>query len=137
MNRKLRWFLINSIVPALLWVGVVRQVAFAANLTVFVMWAHLLMGLYIFIPTVITHAMKEHRLDASLASAWKGHSVPLWLDFTYDCGIVVLLAGMGWFFCAALYTVHIILVHSSLALMRKILLRAKLRCVHLDYYSCN
>lgn len=102
--KFLRWFLINFIFLAIIWIGIALDFEPVRNLVTFLFWLFLLFS-FVFIA-----GAKTEPLRTTLA---KGPGVPRWLDVSYDILVVGILVWFGYFVLGSVYLFSIVLQFSA------------------------
>lgn len=103
VKRVARWTLLNALLGILVYYGFVEGVNGARNASVFWIWFVSIVSLAFLIPDV-AKPIRE-----------KGPPVPTFVDITFDCAIVGLLAWQGHFLLATIFLVHTCILHGVYA----------------------
>lgn len=98
MIKFLTYLLLNGIVAALLWFGLVEGVQGAQNVGIFAIWVMSILSLFFGMEDVVKSVSKT------------GFSAPYWFDVLFDLFIVGLLTWHSCYWSGAAYLVHMVMI---------------------------
>lgn len=101
MNRWLSYILCNGIFASMLYLGLIEGMTGAANAALFIAWWTIVMAI------LMTAIAKE-----KVIAHWreKPSPVPMWVDWTFDMAVCLLMAWHGWWVTVAFYAIHTLLL---------------------------
>ena len=94
MVKILKWIILHALMMACLCWGMFRDVEWAQNIVVFMVWLNLFVVLLVL-------SIKDCRAKVRKERG----NIPKWAHIAYDVVFIVILAAFGWFVAAAAYTV--------------------------------
>lgn len=94
MMRGINWVIANGLMATVLWLGGYRDVVWAKNVFLFMVWV----TFFLSIACLIAKEARQKLFD-------KGPSVPTRVAATYDTLVVLAIAALGWFFLATIYAI--------------------------------
>jgi hypothetical protein len=122
--KALRWAALNGAIAGLAAYGVLADVAWARNLSVFAIWLALAMSVFLFLALTLVlvrmEAGDDVPMEGMIEDLPKGHSVPTWVSVSFDVCFVVFLVAFGWFATAAAWIVCDVLTRAVLRIAKDI-----------------
>lgn len=109
--RKVLWFVVNGIMLALLWAGIVMDMKGPRNVALFAVWAFTLLSM-------MTGLSEKACREMSKMKGWP--TMPLWVEVAYDMLVIGLLAWHGFFISGAAWTVQLLMVVTTMERVKKI-----------------
>jgi len=100
MLKTLRYFLINGVVVASIYLGMYNGDEGALNIALFLLWFTAISSLVLMSDTVIDE----------IADKITENSVPAWFDISLDTGVSLSLIYAGYFWLAGFYIFHMVLL---------------------------
>jgi len=94
MVKILKWIIFHALMMACLYWGMFRDVEWARNIVVFMVWLNLFVVLLVLSIKDCRVKMRDER-----------GNIPQWAHIAYDVVTIVILAAFGWFVTAAAYAV--------------------------------
>lgn len=98
MIRFMQYLVLNGIIAALLWLGLVEGIQGAQNLGIFAIWVLSILSLF-FGTEGVTQAVAK-----------KGFGAPYWFDVLFDLFIVGLLVWHSCYWSGSAYVVHMLMI---------------------------
>lgn len=108
--KIIRWMLLNGAVLALLWCGLVLDMAGPRNVGLFAVW-------YVSVISLVTCS---DDIIKKLAAKPEFPSVPGWIDGTFDLLLVGLLVWFGRWWSGSAYALHILMCMALREKVKKI-----------------
>lgn len=98
MDYRIRWTISNGLILALFLIGINYDISGVLQLSIIMYWTISILALLLF----------SNKVCDEMIEATKNKSrTTLWLNVTYDSGIVVMLAYFNYPILAFVYTMHI------------------------------
>ena len=96
ISKALKWLFFNGGLAVLLWLGLVGEIEGARRLCLFIVWALFVISLFLCSKEVMKSAVSQEP------------SVPAWLDYSFDFGVLSFLVWHGFIFSGIAYAIHFI-----------------------------
>lgn len=106
VTRFAAWLALNGAYLAAVWAGGFEGVEWARNLAVFGAWVLLFMHVFVAVILAVAAFVIENgeaEGDLTKIRDMPLRAVPKWPSASFDVGVVLLLAALGWFVTAVVY----------------------------------
>lgn len=109
MIRFMKYLVLNGIIAALLWLGLVEGIQGAQNLGIFAIWVLSILSLFFGAEDV-----------AKGVAAKGGFGAPYWFDVLWDLSVLSLLVWHGWYITGGAYVIHMLMISVLRSNVKKI-----------------